>query len=122
MLLTILGAMAMIPTAAAKKQKPPKEFGEFSPSNLLEDWFHMDINIDEKTYGYVRAFEDTNGDGKLTESDYIWIHWKCDNYKKPYTKYHVEGDSYVDDPTDPHYGGWEFEFKRRNSSNKDPLG
>jgi hypothetical protein len=120
-LLTIFSALTLIPTAAAKKQKQPKTFGQFSASNLLEDWFHMNIHIDEKTYGYVRTYEDTNGDGKLSESDYIWIHWQCDNYKKPYTKYHVESDRYVDDPTHPNYGGWEFEFKRQHSSSRDPL-
>jgi len=98
---------------------PPKDIDWTSPSNRVSDWIGMDITENDHT-GRVESVEDTNGDGLVGYCDNIIINWRNLKTRQPYWKYHCEKGEYVDDPEDPDYGAWKFEFDYKSKSRNAP--
>jgi len=98
---------------------PPRDIDWTSNSNRVADWLGMDITANGHT-GRVESVEDTNGDGLVGYCDYVVINWRNLNTRQPYWKYHCEEGEYVDDPQDPDYGRWKFEFDYKSKSRNAP--
>lgn len=97
---------------------PPKDIDWTSNGNTVSNWWGMDITVG-KNVGTVRSVEDSNGDGIVGYCDYIVIEWTTPKLSQPYWKYHCEKSTYVNDPNDPDYGRYKFEFDY-NSNSKNP--
>lgn len=98
---------------------PPEDIDWTSAINRVVDWYGMDITANGHT-GQLESVEDTNSDGLVGHCDNVVINWRNLKTRQPYWTYHFEKGEYVDDPDDPDYGAWKFEFDYKLKSKPIP--